>query len=244
MKKTTVVIPTYNEAENIKRLIPILLDLPVDDLHILVVDDNSTDGTGEILDRFAKDHARVSVLHRPGKMGLGSAYIQGFQRALKEGADYVIEMDADFSHPPEKVTELLNAVQHHDMVIGSRYVRGGAVDYNWPFWRKALSAFGNFYARSILRMPVRDVTGGYRVFRAQTLRRMPLERVRSNGYIFQVEMVYIIHRLGMSIGEIPIYFAEREWGASKMSFKIQIEAALRTWSLLSEYRDLKKSSHK
>ncbi|MBN2046205.1 MAG: polyprenol monophosphomannose synthase, partial [Anaerolineaceae bacterium] len=236
MKKTTVVIPTYNEAENIKRLIPILLDLPVDDLHILVVDDNSTDGTGEILDRFAKDHARVSVLHRPGKMGLGSAYIQGFQRALKEGADYVIEMDADFSHPPEKVTELLNAVQHHDMVIGSRYVRGGAVDYNWPFWRKALSAFGNFYARSILRMPVRDVTGGYRVFRAQTLRRMPLERVRSNGYIFQVEMVYIIHRLGMSIGEIPIYFAEREWGASKMSFKIQIEAALRTWSLLSEYR--------
>jgi dolichol-phosphate mannosyltransferase len=238
--KITVVIPTYNEAENIRKLIPILLNLPLEDFHILIVDDNSQDGTGKIADNFAAETIRVQVIHRSGKLGLGTAYIQGFTQALSEGAQAVLQMDADFSHPPDKIMELVSALVDYDLVIGSRYVKGGSVDINWPFWRKALSAFGNFYARTILRMPTRDVTGGFRLYRAATLRAMPIETVRSNGYIYQVEMAYIAHRLGFSIGEIPIYFAEREWGTSKMSFRIQMEAALRTWKLLREYKHLSK----
>lgn len=238
--KITVVIPTYNEAENIRKLIPILLTLPLEDFHIVIVDDNSPDGTGDIADAFARESKRVQVIHRPGKMGLGTAYIQGFRQALSQGADAVLQMDADFSHPPEKIAELVSALQDYDLVIGSRYVKGGSVDVNWLFWRKALSAFGNYYARTILRMPTRDITGGFRLYRAATLRAMPIESVRSNGYIYQVEMAYIAHRLGFTIGEVPIYFAEREWGTSKMSFKIQREAALRTWKLLKEYKHLSK----
>ena len=237
--KTTIIIPTYNEAGNIQKLIPMLLALPVEDLHILVVDDNSQDGTGEIADRFAAESDAVTVLHREGKLGLGTAYIQGFQLALDAGAEAVIQMDADFSHPPEKIPELVNALADDDLVIGSRYVEGGNVDTEWAAWRKALSAFGNLYARVILGLKTRDVTGGFRIFRAETLKAMPLQNVRSNGYIYQVEMTYIADKLGFSIGEIPIYFAEREWGASKMSFKIQLEAALRTWKLLWDYRKLK-----
>lgn len=237
--KTTVIIPTYNEAENIKKLIPILLELPVADLHILVVDDNSQDGTGEIADQFANRTDRVQVLHRAGKLGLGTAYIQGFQIALHRGAEAVIQMDADFSHPPEKIPELLEQITKYDLVIGSRYVEGGNVDTEWAAWRKALSAFGNIYARTILGIKTKDITGGFRIFRAETLRRMPIQDVRSNGYIYQVEMTYIASKMGFRIGEIPIYFAEREWGDSKMSFKIQVEAALRTWKLLWDYRKLK-----
>ena len=237
--KTTIIIPTYNEAENIKKLVPILQALPVEDLHILIVDDNSQDGTGEIADQFAVYSDHVQVLHRAGKLGLGTAYIQGFQLALEAGADAIIQMDADFSHPPHKIPELIQAISEFDLVIGSRYVAGGNVDVDWPVWRKALSAFGNIYARSILGLKTRDITGGFRIFKAETLRAMPFQDVRSNGYIYQVEMTYIAARLGFAIGEIPIYFAEREWGASKMSFKIQIEAALRTWKLLWEYRKLK-----
>jgi dolichol-phosphate mannosyltransferase len=236
--KITVVIPTYNEAENIRKLIPVLLNLPLEDFHIIIVDDNSQDGTSDIADAFAMQSQRIQAIHRPGKMGLGTAYIQGFTQALSEGAQAVLQMDADFSHPPDKIMELVSAMADYDLVIGSRYVKGGSVDVNWPFWRKALSAFGNFYARTILRMPTRDITGGFRLYRAATLRAMPIESVRSNGYIYQVEMAYIAHRLGFSIGEIPIYFAESEWGTSKMSFKIQMEAALRTWKLLKEYRHL------
>ena len=237
--KTTVIIPTYNEAENIKKLVPILLALPVDDLNILIVDDNSQDGTGRIADSFAAETERVTVLHRAGKLGLGTAYIQGFQMALEAGAKAIIQMDADFSHPPHKIPELISQLEDYDLVIGSRYVKGGSVDVEWPFWRKALSAFGNFYARTILGLKTLDVTGGFRIFRAETLNAMPLADVRSNGYIYQVEMTYIASRLGFTIGEIPIYFAEREWGASKMSFKIQLEAAVRTWKLRREYRHLK-----
>jgi dolichol-phosphate mannosyltransferase len=240
--KITAVIPTYNEAENIRKLIPILLNLPLENFHIFIVDDNSQDGTGDIADKFASETTRVQVIHRPGKMGLGTAYIQGFSQALSENAQAVLQMDADFSHPPDKILELVSALTNYDLVIGSRYVKDGSVDVNWPFWRKALSAFGNFYARTILRMPTRDITGGFRLYRAATLRAMPIESVRSNGYIYQVEMAYIAHRLGFSIGEIPIYFAEREWGTSKMSFKIQLEAALRTWRLLKEYKHLTKQS--
>ena len=156
----TVVIPTYNEAENLPRLVSALFSLPIQGLRMLVVDDNSPDGTGQVADDLAESHSdKLSVLHRPGKMGLGTAYIQGFQEALKGGAEAICQMDADFSHPPELIPDLVDALQACDVALGSRYVPGGSVDSNWPIWRKGLSAFGNFYARLILGLPVRDATG-------------------------------------------------------------------------------------
>lgn len=241
--KITFVIPTYNEAENLPRLVSALFSLPVPDLHLLIVDDNSPDGTGQLADELAvQSEGRLSVLHRSGKLGLGTAYIQGFQRALEEGADAVGQMDADFSHPIEKITALVNSLETCDWVIGSRYVPGGQLDERWPLWRKFLSWFGNFYARTILNLKVKDVTGGFKLWRAETLRAMPLERIRSNGYVFQVEMNYVASLLGFKFKEIPIYFADRRWGKSKMNFRIQIEAALRTWQLLWMYRDLRRRS--
>ena len=239
MRKITVVIPTYNEAENISKLIPMLFDLPLETLNVLIVDDNSADGTGEIADELSRKwKGRLSVMHRAGKQGLGTAYIQGFGKAIAEGADAVGEMDADFSHPPEKLVEMFKALEGHDAVIGSRYVAGGSLDENWPLWRKGLSSFGNWYARTILGLKVRDVTGGFRLYRKDTIQNMPLERIRSNGYVFQVEMTYVATRLGYRFKEIPIHFADRRWGDSKMSFRIQIEAALRVWKLRWLYRDL------
>lgn len=238
--KITIVIPTYNEAENLPKLISALFELQMPDLNVLVVDDNSPDGTGQIAeDLGVKYEGRVKVMHRAGKLGLGTAYIQGFQRAIEDGAEAIGQMDADFSHPPEKVLELAETIQSCDMVLGSRYVPGGKLDEQWPFWRKALSGFGNFYARTILGMSLRDVTGGFRLWRRETLLGMPLERVRSNGYVFQVEMAYVASKLGYKFKEIPIYFADRRWGESKMSFRIQIEAAVRVWQLAGMYRDLK-----
>lgn len=235
----TVVIPTYNEAENLPRLVSALFALNLPDLHLLIVDDNSPDGTGELAETLAKNlNGKMRILHRQGKLGLGTAYIQGFESALAAGAEAVVQMDADFSHPIEKIPEMLTALQTADFVIGSRYVPGGKLDERWAFWRKALSAFGNFYARTILSTPIRDMTAGFRVWRHTTLKAMPLTRVRSNGYAFQVEMAYIAHRLGFRACEIPIYFADRRWGESKMSFHIQREAALRVWKILWEYRDL------
>lgn len=239
MKKITVIIPTYNEAENIRKLIPILLELPLDMLHVLIVDDNSADGTGQIADELSRQSAgRLSVMHRAGKQGLGTAYIQGFGKAIAEGAQAVGEMDADFSHPPEKLVEMIAGLEGYDAVIGSRYVAGGSLDENWPLWRKGLSGFGNWYARTILGLKIRDVTGGFRLYRKETIQNMPLERIRSNGYVFQVEMSYVASRLGYNFNEIPIHFADRRWGDSKMSFRIQIEAAMRVWWLHWLYRDL------
>ena len=241
MRKITVVIPTYNEAENISKLIPILFDLPLETLHVLIVDDNSADGTGQIAEDLSREWSgRVSVMHRPGKQGLGTAYIQGFGKAIAEGADAVGQMDADFSHPPEKLVELVEMLNDCDVALGSRYVLGGSLDENWPLWRKGLSGFGNWYARTILGLHIRDVTGGFRLFRKETLQNMPLERIRSNGYIFQVEMTYVATRLGYQFKEIPIHFADRRWGDSKMSFQIQVEAAVRVWKLRWLYRDLVK----
>jgi dolichol-phosphate mannosyltransferase len=235
----TIVLPTYNEAENLPKLISALNQLPLSDLKLMIVDDNSPDGTGRIADEYSeKDPSHISVVHRSGKLGLGTAYIQGFQKALKDGAEVIGQMDVDFSHPPDKLIGMLAELENKDVVIGSRYVTGGGVDRKWPKWRKGLSSFGNQYARTILRLPVMDTTGGFRVWRAQTLKAMPLERVRSNGYAFQVEMTYIAHSLGYKFGEVPIYFADRRWGDSKMSFDIQIEAAIRVWQLIWEYRDL------
>jgi len=237
----TIVLPTYNEAENLPKIFKALFDLSLDDLKLLVVDDNSPDGTGEIAESLSTQYSgQVSVLHRSGKLGLGTAYIQGFTQALAEGAEVVGQMDADFSHPPEKLNEMLATLKDFDVVLGSRYIPGGSVDKDWPFWRRSLSAFGNFYARTILRLPVRDTTGGFRIWRRKALQGMPLERVRSNGYAFQVEMTYVAYSLGFRFGEVPIYFADRRWGNSKMSFRIQSEAAIRVWQLLWEYKDLKR----
>ena len=235
----SIVLPTYNEAENLPRIISALFKLPLRELKVLIVDDNSPDGTGNIAEEIAKlNPGRITVLHRNGKLGLGTAYIQGFQKALMDGAEVIGQMDADFSHPPEKLLEMLTALEKSDVVLGSRYVLGGKIDDRWPRWRKGLSSFGNIYARTILALPVRDTTGGFRLWRDQTLRNMPLERVRSNGYAFQVEMTYIAHSLGYKFSEVPIYFADRRWGDSKMSFKIQVEAAIRVWQLRWVYRDL------
>jgi len=239
--KTFIVVPTYNEKENLPMLVEALFKLNVENLNILIVDDNSPDGTGEIADEIKeKNPGDVSVIHRKGKLGLGTAYITGFKYCLDQGADQIVQMDADFSHNPEKVTELIDRLKESDMALGSRYVRGGSLDEDWAFWRKGLSSFGNLYTRLILRMPIKDVTGGFRAWKKETLEGIPLERVKSQGYAFQIEMAYITHLKGYSISEVPIYFADRSRGDSKMSIKIQIEAARRVWSILFEYRDLKR----
>jgi len=239
----TVVIPTYNEAENLENLVSALFHLPIPGISLLVVDDNSPDGTGDLAEALAQEHAgHFSVLHRQGKLGFGTACISGFQAALQAGADAVAQMDADFSHPLEKIPEMVAALEQCDVVIGSRYVAGGSVDERWPLWRKGLSAWGNFYARTILNIPVRDCTGGFKLYRRETLLGMPLERVRSNGYVFQVEMAYVAYRLGYQFHEVPIYFADRRWGKSKMNLRIQAEAALRVWQLRLAYRDLHPSN--
>jgi len=235
-----VIIPTYNEAENLPKLVSALFALPLD-LSILVVDDNSPDGTGHIAEDLAIVHPkRVSVIHRTGKLGLSSAYLQAFQTLFESDIDAIGQMDADFSHDPALLVEMAKCLETCDLVIGSRYIPGGSTDVHWPIWRKALSAWGNFYARSILRMPLRDVTGGYRLWRRETLQAIPLERVKASGYIFMVEMVYLAWSLHFKISEVPIYFADRRWGKSKMSFKIQAEAAMRVWQVLWAYRDLRR----
>jgi dolichol-phosphate mannosyltransferase len=239
LKKTTIVIPTYNERENLSKLLEEVFALPLNDLHVLIVDDNSPDGTGQLADELKKTFpGRLDVLHRTGKLGLGTAYVQGFQKAMQAGALVVGQMDADFSHPISKIPQMLAALDEVDIAIGSRYIPGGKLDEAWPFWRKGLSKFGNFYARTILALPIKDVTGGFRFWKAEALQRLPLEQVRSNGYIFQVEMAFLAHRLGLTFKEIPIYFADRRWGTSKMSLRIQLEAAYRVWMLRSLYRNL------
>jgi dolichol-phosphate mannosyltransferase len=237
----TVVIPTYNEAENLPKLVSALFSLPLD-LHILVVDDNSPDGTGKLAEELSQQYPnRIDVLRRPGKMGLRSAYLNGFQKILDSDTQAIVQMDADFSHDPVALTEMAKLLETNDVVLGSRYVSGGSVDKKWPIWRKWLSAFGNFYARTILGLPLHDVTTGYRMWRSETLKKMPFERIQATGYIFLVEMIYLTHCLEFKIGEAPIYFADRRFGKSKMSFKIQMEAALRIWQVLWNYRDLRKA---
>jgi dolichol-phosphate mannosyltransferase len=240
--KITFIIPTYNEAENLPKLAAAVFELPIPELNLLIVDDYSPDGSGQIAEDLGIQYGgRIKVLHLPGKMGLGSAYIQGFKKALEDGADAIGQMDADFSHPISKIADMAAAVKKYDVVIGSRYVKGGSLDEHWPLWRKWLSGFGNLYARTILGMPLKDVTGGFKLWRRETLMGMPLDNIRSNGYIFQVEMNYVARKLGYNFTEIPIYFADRRWGQSKMSFRIQLEAAVRTWMLIGMYAGLKKN---
>jgi dolichol-phosphate mannosyltransferase len=238
--RITVVLPTYNEAENLPKLVSALLLLPLD-LSVLVVDDQSPDGTGDAAEELSnRNPSKVFVLHRRGKLGLRSAYMEGFQKAFDQGAEAIVQMDADFSHNPSVLIEMARQITTCDVVIGSRYVKGGSLDERWPAWRKSLSAFGNFYARTILHLPLHDVTTGYRMWRREALRNMPLERIRSNGYIFLVEMAYVAYLMGFRVTEVPIHFADRRWGKSKMSLKIQLEAAIRIWDVWWHYRDLRK----
>ncbi|MBT3321382.1 MAG: polyprenol monophosphomannose synthase [Anaerolineae bacterium] len=235
----TIIIPTYNEAENLPKLVSALFSLNLD-IRLLIVDDNSPDGTGEIADSLAADYLdKVKILHREGKLGLRTAYLTGIELALATETDAIAQMDADFSHDPERLLEMADMLKNRDVVLGSRYVSGGRVDENWPLWRKALSAFGNFYARTILSFELRDVTTGFRLWRRETLEGMPLNRIQSSGYVFLVEMAYMAYSLGYRFGEVPIYFADRQWGKSKMSFKIQLEAAFRIWQVRWAYRDLR-----
>ena len=240
--KIIIVIPTYNEVANLPKLAGEIFSKNIPGLELLIVDDNSPDGTGQIAERLNERYARkVHCMHRPGKLGLGSAYIQGFKYALENGAQLIGQMDADFSHPPDKLPALIEALRACDVALGSRYIKGGSLDERWPFWRKSLSYGGNLYARTILDLPLKDVTGGFRLWKRSTLEKMPLEQIRSNGYVFQVEMAYVAYLLGFNFREVPIHFADRRWGSSKMSFRIQMEAALRVWQLLRLYRELEPS---
>lgn len=240
MRQLTVVIPTYNEADNLPSLIDNLVATSISDLKLVIVDDGSPDGTGQLAEELAvRMPGRLSVIHRAGKMGLGSAYIKGFGVALSEGAQAIGQMDADFSHSPSYLPKFLAQLDDWDAVFGSRYVEGGRVDERWSFGRVFLSKFGNTYARVILRLNVRDSTGGFRIWRAETLAGMPLDRIRSEGYVYQVEMAYLAQRLGFKILEQPIYFEDRRIGKSKMSLRIQLEAAIRVWILPYVYRGLR-----
>jgi len=240
MGQFTVVIPTYNEAKNLPALSAELWTLPIPNLKILIVDDASPDGTGEIAEELAsRQPNRISVIHRTGKLGLGSAYITGFKKALESGAEAVAQMDADFSHSPSYLPNFIENLEQADAVFGSRYVKGGQLDEHWGIGRVFLSWFGNAYARAILGLSVLDTTGGYRLWRRNTLIGMPLDSIRSNGYVFQVEMALVAQRLGYRILEMPIYFKERRIGTSKMTLRIQIEAAVRVWQLLLLHRNLK-----
>ncbi len=229
--RALVVLPTYNEAGTIRTVVEGVL-ASSRDVDVLVVDDNSPDGTGAIADRLAAENARVRVLHRPGKGGLGPAYIAGFGQGLARDYDALIEMDSDLSHDPEDVARLLAAAADHDLVIGSRYVPGGATR-NWSASRRALSRAGTAYAKLVLGLPLSDATGGFRCYRRAVVEAIPLTDIRSQGYAFQIEMAWRAWILGFKVGEIPIVFTERREGASKMSRSIVLEALAKVlrWGL-------------
>lgn len=232
--KVTVVVPTYNERENLPQLVTILEQLALPGLNLLVVDDNSPDGTGQVADDLAKASTLpIRVLHRLEKDGLGRAYIAGMTQAMDEGADIVIQMDADLSHPASVLPQMVQTLTTTDaaMVIGSRYVPGGSVAEDWAWHRKLLSAGANFYVNAILRLGVKDATAGFKAWKADTLRQIDLSSIESGGYSFQVEMNYRTVRRGMRIVEVPIRFEERIEGASKMTLAVQLESAKMPWKL-------------
>jgi dolichol-phosphate mannosyltransferase len=224
-----VIIPTYNERPNVRPLLEQLLALG--DLRILIVDDASPDGTGQIAEEYAAvNRARVQVLHRTGRRGLGLSYIDGMYLALRTDASHICQMDADLSHDPADIPRLLKAAESADVVIGSRYVEGGRIE-NWPLRRRLLSAFANRYIRAITRLSVRDCTSGFRCWRREALERMPLASIRSEGYAFVVELAFEAARAGLRCAEIPITFVERRTGASKLSGMVIIESIIMPWRL-------------
>ena len=231
--KTVVVLPTYNEAANLPKMVTALLTLAINDLSVLIVDDNSPDGTGQVADELVKgSRDRITVIHREGKSGLGTAYIEGFTQAIQSGADVIVQMDCDFSHSPSYIPLMLDQIKNYDVVVGSRYVPGGKVDERWEYGRYLLSWFANsLYTRIILGIGTRDTTAGFKAWRRETLLGIGLDRVKSNGYVFQVEMAYLTEKLGFRVLEMPIYFEDRRIGKSKMSVPVKIEAAMRTWQV-------------
>jgi dolichol-phosphate mannosyltransferase len=218
-----VCLPTYNERDNVERMVRTLGE---HDVRVLVIDDNSPDGTGEIADRLAAELDYVDVLHRERKQGLGPAYLDGFRRALAEGAELILEMDCDFSHDPADVPRLIAAAAEADLVLGSRYVEGGSIE-NWGPIRRFVSAGGSTYARLLLGVPIRDLTGGFKCFRREVLERIDLDTITAKGYAFQIETTYRALRAGFRVREIPIAFVDREHGGSKMSKAIVLEGAWR-----------------
>jgi dolichol-phosphate mannosyltransferase len=235
--KTMVVMPTYNEADNLVQIVAELMTLELGGLEILIIDDNSPDGTGEIAEELRAQYAdKLHVIHRQGKMGLGTAYITGFRYALDDGADYILQMDADFSHSPAYLPLFLDKMAECHVAIGSRYIPGGGVDERWSPWRRFLSWGGNLYARVITGLRIHDTTGGFRCFRRQALRALELERIRSEGYAFQIEVAYACQKKGLRLCEIPIYFEDRSMGRSKMSSRIILEAMWRVWQMRWWYR--------
>ena len=228
--KYLVVIPTFNEADNLLRIVPLVLNQHPR-IEVLVVDDNSPDGTGDLADDLAEELDRVHVLHRSGKQGLGRAYLEGFQWGLELGFALIIEMDADFSHDPDSLPEFIEKASEFDVVLGSRYVGGRVTVINWPMSRLLISYFGSRYARVVTGLPVRDATGGFNCWRREVLEALDFDRIESNGYTFQIELKLRAWRRGFSLTEIPIIFAERDSGESKMSKKIVIEAVWKVWKL-------------
>jgi dolichol-phosphate mannosyltransferase len=225
-----VIIPTYNERENLPRLLPLVLEQD-DRLDVLIIDDASPDGTGAVADALAAESSRIEVIHREAKLGLGTAYLTGFKWGLERGYDWLFEMDADFSHDPEHLPQFLEALEHYDLVLGSRYLEGRVTVVNWPIARLLLSYFANVYARVVTGVPIWDATGGFKAFNRRVLDQIELDRVESEGYSFQIEMSLRAWKGGFSIGEIPIVFVDRTIGESKMSKRIIREAVWRVWKL-------------
>jgi dolichol-phosphate mannosyltransferase len=231
--KISVVVPTYNEADNIGAMTEALLGLGLPSLDVLVVDDQSPDGTGSIADELSAQHpGKVAVLHRTAQRGLGRSYVDGFRHALQQGVDLIVQMDCDFSHSPRYIHEFLKHIEAYDVVVGSRYVKGGRTDEGWGVGRWLLSWWANsVYTRLILGCPVKDTTAGFKMWRRETLLGLGLDRIHSQGYVFQVEMAYVTYRLGYRALEIPIFFEDRRIGQSKMTVPVKLEAALRVWEL-------------
>ena len=248
--RLAVVIPTYNEAANLPPMAAALFALGLPGLQLLVVDDNSPDGTGRVADELAAaynagsdpDWPRVRVLHRPGKGGLGTAYVAGMTLALEGGAEYVAQMDADFSHSPAYIPQMLGVLRAlgADVVVGSRYVPGGTLDEGWSWWRRFVSWWANIYSRLILGLRIRDMTAGFKLWSRRALLEIGLETIRSNGYSFQVEMAYLCERLGFRLIEIPIHFEDRRIGQSKLDMRVKLESAWRTWQVRWRYRNLRR----
>ncbi len=239
--KTVVVIPTYNEADNLPLIVASVLSLGIPNLSVLVVDDDSPDGTGRVAEKLAgRNPGLVDVIHRTGPKGLGRAYIAGFKRALAQNADRIIQMDADFSHSPDYIPDMLQKSADYDVVVGSRYVPGGKLDENWGIGRYFLSWWANaVYTKLVLGMKVRDATAGFKCWRREVLETIDLDSIRSNGYVFQVEMAYVTEKLGFRVLEIPIYFEDRRKGHSKMSVPVKLEAAWRVWEIKWRHRHLR-----
>lgn len=228
--KILVVIPTYNEIDNIQKLIERIFALEIPDLEVLVVDDNSPDFTATVVEEMQLDNPRLHLIKRSGKLGLGTAYVEGFKFALQKSFTHVFEMDADLSHNPEDIPRILQAMNDYDLVIGSRYLTGVNV-VNWPLSRLVLSLFANWYARKITGLPLRDCTSGFKCFKRQVLESIDLDAIRSDGYSFQIEMHFLAWKMGFRIKEVPIIFIDRESGSSKMSRKVMLEAAIMVWRL-------------